>query len=228
MFLDDTWLHLGDSGHDSDRVLSFKEKMVSYSPSQIIRIFWNRLGSGFTRGGQPQSDIHFCKPANFKEFNYLKGDVLPFEDSSFTYIYSEHFFEHLFLDEAVALMGECYRILQPWGVMRTCVPDADLRVYEPPEPIGYPKLTMPFGHPMKHKTRWSVYSLDEALRFSGFKPLPLRYCDRSGKYLRMHPLETRESYGNCPDTEMVFDLTYVMRLDSLIVDGVKITDEAHD
>lgn len=158
---------------------------------------------------------------NFREFYYQKGDTLPFEDSSINYIFSEHFFEHLFLDEALSLLKECYRILRPFGVVRVCVPDADLRTYEPPEPVGFPDIKLPFTHHSKHKTRWSVYSLAEVLRVAGFDTLPLRYCDESGKYVRVEPSKNRKAYERCLDQEMVFDLSYINRIDSLIIDGLK-------
>ena len=158
---------------------------------------------------------------NFEPFYYRRGDSLPFDDSSISFIYSEHFFEHLFQDEALSLFRECRRILRPFGVIRTCVPDSDLRTYEPPEPEGYPDSNLPMTHSDKHKTRWSVYSLSEALREAGMEPVPLRYCDREGAYIRTDPQDIRDSYEHCTDGEMIFELGYVMRPDSLIVDGIK-------
>jgi predicted SAM-dependent methyltransferase len=48
---------------------------------------------------------------------------LPFEDASVDVVYSSHFVEHLFRDEAAVLMRESLRILKPGGLVRVCVPD---------------------------------------------------------------------------------------------------------
>ena len=47
---------------------------------------------------------------------------IPFGANTIPAIYSSHFLEHLFRDEATELIGECYRVLQPGGIIRICVP----------------------------------------------------------------------------------------------------------
>ena len=106
-------------------------------------------------------------------------------------------------------------------MLRTVVPDADLRTYAPPEPAGYPDARESFVSPLKHKTRYSVYMLSEALRLAGLTPVPLRYCDREGRYVRRDPAELADAYRGCPDTTFVVALSHVIRIDSLIVDGIK-------
>ena len=203
-FLDKTWIHLGEAPPAAEHLREGSQQVfpIPHTPEGL------------------ESEEPYRR-TNFQEFYYQKGDALRFDDSSIDYIFSEHFFEHLFLDEALSLLKECCRILKPYGVIRTCVPDADLRTYEPPEPVGFPDVQLPFTAPAKHKTRWSVYSLAEALRLAGFEPIPLRYCTRSGQYICIEPSDIKDAYGCCPDPRMVFDLSYIMRIDSLIVDGVK-------
>ena len=48
---------------------------------------------------------------------------LPFADASMDVVYSSHFVEHLFRDEAVVLMSEALRVLKPGGRIRIAVPD---------------------------------------------------------------------------------------------------------
>lgn len=48
---------------------------------------------------------------------------LPFRDNSFDACYSSHVVEHVFRDEALALLKEMRRVLKPGGVCRTLVPD---------------------------------------------------------------------------------------------------------
>lgn len=48
---------------------------------------------------------------------------LPVYDSSVDFIYSSHFFEHLFKDEAAALLKSCALALRPGGAIRISIPD---------------------------------------------------------------------------------------------------------
>jgi predicted SAM-dependent methyltransferase len=158
----------------------------------------------------------------FFEWTYAKGDRLPFESSSLAFVYSEHFLEHLFLDEALSLLKECHRVLGPGGVIRTVVPDADLRTYAKPEPVGYPSLDVAYSAREKHKTRWSVYALGEVLSVAGFLPIPLRHCDRDGRYNARDPVALADDYTGCLDPEMIRSTKYIRRLDtSLVMDGLK-------
>jgi predicted SAM-dependent methyltransferase len=52
-------------------------------------------------------------------------EPLPFEAGTASFIYSEHFLEHLeFPTEVIGLLRESYRVLAPGGVLRVGVPDA--------------------------------------------------------------------------------------------------------
>ena len=60
---------------------------------------------------------------------------LPFPDESVQAIFCEHFFEHLdYTEEVPHFLSECFRVLQPRGVIRIIVPDAEkyLRAYVQP------------------------------------------------------------------------------------------------
>lgn len=48
---------------------------------------------------------------------------LPFRSAR--YVFAEHFLEHLDLDDAIALLAECRRILAPEGVVRLTTPNLD-------------------------------------------------------------------------------------------------------
>lgn len=158
----------------------------------------------------------------YLSFYYRRGNILPFPDDEFTFAFSEHFFEHLFLDEAGELMKECFRVLRPGGVLRIAVPDADLRTYMPPEPAAYSTGDPRWIHPDKHKTRWSIYSLCYVLEQIGFATRGLVYCDREGRYHICPPSADEEFYGGCPDQDLVMRTDFIDRFqDSLIVDGRK-------
>ena len=50
-------------------------------------------------------------------------DPLPFATNSCDAIYASHLLEHLFLDDALKLLRECFRVLHPGGTLRLVVPD---------------------------------------------------------------------------------------------------------
>lgn len=50
---------------------------------------------------------------------------LPFPSESFAAVYSSHTLEHLYHDDALALLRECYRVLKPGGTCRMVVPDLE-------------------------------------------------------------------------------------------------------
>ena len=225
VFLDKSWTHFGDLEHHP---LSLDRYSVSYIIEILTKASFKKniqkIGRKiFKLIGKETKEIKedYYSRTTFKNLYYQKGDKLPFENDSIDFIYSEHFFEHLFFDEALSLMQECYRILKPNGVIRTCVPDADLRTYAPLEPAGYPDANLPWNHPSKHKIRWSVYSLSEALKIASLSPVPLYYCDKSGQHICNEPASQKEFYQGCTDTSMIFNFNYIMKKNSLIVDGIK-------
>jgi predicted SAM-dependent methyltransferase len=55
---------------------------------------------------------------------------LPFPNNSFTAIYASHLLEHLYLEEAKTLLKECYRTLEPKGLLRMVVPDLRAMIQE--------------------------------------------------------------------------------------------------
>lgn len=61
-----------------------------------------------------------------KEHRFVHHDLsygIPFEDESVDFVYSSHFFEHLFKKDASYLLQEANRVLKPKGMIRICVPD---------------------------------------------------------------------------------------------------------
>jgi predicted SAM-dependent methyltransferase len=52
------------------------------------------------------------------------ADGLPFTSGSCTFIYSEHFLEHLPVQQGVRFLAECHRSLQKRGVARIAMPSA--------------------------------------------------------------------------------------------------------
>jgi predicted SAM-dependent methyltransferase len=54
--------------------------------------------------------------------------ALPFENSRFEGIFTEHMLEHLTVAEADQFLRECYRVLKDRGVIRVIVPDGELYI----------------------------------------------------------------------------------------------------
>jgi predicted SAM-dependent methyltransferase len=65
-------------------------------------------------------------PQDVHRHDVKKG--LPFADGSVSCVYSSHTFEHFTWPEALAVARECFRVLQPDGVLRIVVPDLRLIV----------------------------------------------------------------------------------------------------
>lgn len=47
----------------------------------------------------------------------------PFTDKTFDYIYNEHMFEHITINQGIDMLNECYRVLKPGGILRIVTPD---------------------------------------------------------------------------------------------------------
>lgn len=56
------------------------------------------------------------------------GRPLPFEDSRFEGVFSEHMLEHLTMREAARFLRECHRVLKHRGAIRVIVPDGELYI----------------------------------------------------------------------------------------------------
>jgi SAM-dependent methyltransferase len=63
-------------------------------------------------------------PRDVQRYDVRKG--LRFADGSVRYIYSSHTFEHFTPAESLAVAKECFRVLEPQGILRIVVPDLEL------------------------------------------------------------------------------------------------------
>jgi len=196
------------------------EKLTQKQLDVFLNKSWLHLGEDKLENpnNHPLIQVDYSK-TNFDSFYFKKGDKFNFKDNAYDYIFSEHFFEHLFLDEAIDLFNECYRILKPNGAMRIVVPDADLR--PTPEKIGFPGDRYEWNQPRKHKTRWSIYSITPVLELSGFKVVPIKnYNSDSTLYDKTKNLPLKE-HSKLLDKEMISKIDYIKRHNSLIVDAIK-------
>jgi len=49
----------------------------------------------------------------------------PIRDNTVSYIFSEHFIEHMPRRSAISFLKECFRVLKPGGMLRVSTPDAE-------------------------------------------------------------------------------------------------------
>ena len=90
----------------------------------------------------------------------LTGDLhlnvsrpFPFPDSFFALIFAEHLLEHLTEAAAAACLRECYRVLQPGGILRLSTPDLRQVVNEylaPPDQTESSRAASALASPWKY------------------------------------------------------------------------------
>jgi len=84
----------------------------------------HRLVYRFSGSHNYYSLDEYCGILENHEFLYHDLAIsLPLHDNSVDFFYSSHFFEHLFKDDAVALLKSCASALKPGGSIRISVPD---------------------------------------------------------------------------------------------------------
>jgi SAM-dependent methyltransferase len=93
--------------------------MVAAWPQSAHRVLYRLSGAS-----QYYSSDEYC--GLLENHRYVHHDAaygLPFADNAADFIYSSHFLEHLFKDEAQRVLRESLRVLKPGGTVRVCVPD---------------------------------------------------------------------------------------------------------
>ena len=66
----------------------------------------------------------YCdKLENHQFLNHNLALSLPLHENTLDFIYSSHFFEHLFKDDAANLLKACAQALKPGGIIRISIPD---------------------------------------------------------------------------------------------------------
>lgn len=92
------------------------------------------------REGSPER-ANLLEERNYVEHDVLSGP-LPFADSTFNGCLLSHVLEHFDCQQAVAIMVECRRVLQPGGVLLASVPNASYfrQVYADDRVQNWPRL----------------------------------------------------------------------------------------
>ncbi len=141
------------------------------------------------------------------DLNHDLRNPLPYKDNTVDFIFNEHFFEHLTVEEGQMAMKEFMRVLKPGGVMRIAMPDLEDTVeayYNPKwkERDVMRKFDLEFVqtraeminmnfHWWGHKWLYDWEELERRLREAGYTKI--KRCKHSkSKHLRLQGLETRE------------------------------------
>lgn len=130
---------------------------------------------------------------------------LPFNDLSF--IYAEHFVEHLTLDEGLAFLTDCRRALSPSGVLRLSTPNLDwviLTHYHindksvSPDGVRDCLMINRAFHGWGHRFLYNREMLTKCLRAVGFSTLEFHRYGQSGRE-ELQNIERHETYFDAPD-----------------------------
>lgn len=142
----------------------------------------------------------------------------PLRSSSAKYIFSEHVFEHFgYPAEIGHVLKECHRVLQPGGVLRVIVPDADryLRAYADDDEnfvrqVGGPSAT-------------TLSLVNTMMRENGFHRYAYNYSELAAVLQRAgFASVSPSSLGASQYEELNLDLNNGQRdLESLYVEAVK-------
>ena len=126
-------------------------------------------------------------PASRADIVWDVTDGLPFPDNSCAFIYSEHFLEHLPIQDGIRFLKECHRSLQKSGVVRVAMPSVQevVRQYYENDWAGKPWLEK-YGYTWiktraeyinigfrdwGHQWLYDAEELDRRLREAGFRQI---------------------------------------------------------
>jgi SAM-dependent methyltransferase len=105
----DGWLHIDGS----------LSALLAGAPDPVLKLSYR-----FSTVQQWYSQSEYLDILNHHIFifhNLAYG--IPLSDDSVELIYTSHLLEHLFRDDAIQLLSECWRVLKSGGRIRICVPD---------------------------------------------------------------------------------------------------------
>lgn len=89
----------------------------------MSKLLYLNLGCGITYH-KDWTNIDFVSNSEYViEHNLLKG--IPENDNKFMVVYHSHVLEHFPKAKAIDFIKECYRVLQPGGIIRIAIPDLE-------------------------------------------------------------------------------------------------------
>lgn len=125
---------------------------------------------------------------------------LPFLDNRFEGIITEHTIEHLYPNETINLLAQCFRVLKPGGTIRICVPDLDKYLQYCSGYVPHPKFARyennceAIWHLTQnnmHLSLWNFEMLEKHLNIIGFSEINKYDYKKGSVGLEVHDTETR-------------------------------------
>ncbi|ROL55665.1 methyltransferase domain-containing protein [Bacteroidetes/Chlorobi group bacterium Naka2016] len=142
------------------------------------------------------SEDYFIK--TLKENYFIHHNIrygLPLPDESVDYIYTSHFLEHIYKDEAEFVIKEFYRILKKGGKVRVVVPDLDyvidlLNKGKKEEGLSYFFPESRADEFSRHRYLYDFEMIKNLLKRAGFNSIVKRNF-REGDFPDVHLLDNR-------------------------------------
>lgn len=118
-----------DKMNHSKRFNNQKKMIECYLKDNEIKKIQIGCGTNFLEGWL-NTDLKFSDEVLFLD----AGATFPIESDSFDFIFSEHLFEHLEVEQQLNMLSESYRILKKGGMMRIATPNLDFlfKIYSNP------------------------------------------------------------------------------------------------
>jgi len=165
--------------------------LISKFPRFIIQIAYSLTGArkSFTK----QDYVNILYENNFIHYDLRFG--LPFHENMATHIYTSHFLEHLYPNEAELLLKDAYKVLKKGGVIRISVPDLEYAISLYPQEkkdmlnkyFFINNVNNTFSN---HKFMYDYDSLSEILYSIGFQKVERsKFC--SGDFPNIDTLDNR-------------------------------------
>ena len=121
VFLDDSWLHLGES---EPLEVTHLERFRNHVARAGLRTAVFQLPRAVIRRARrsPPAPAPDVSGTSFEPFHFGLDSPLRAPDRSFDFVFAEHFIEHLFLDEALFSLTRCSGCSVPVESSEWCVP----------------------------------------------------------------------------------------------------------
>lgn len=143
------------------------------------------------------SEEEYCKILGSHIFvHHDLSKSIPFEDGVAHYVFSSHFFEHLYYKEAIEFLRECYRVMMPGAVIRIAIPDLEyaLSLYSEDKKEQMLKdyffIEDESNKYSRHKYMYDYSMLESLMREVGFKEI-VRLGYREGNMPDIDVLDNR-------------------------------------